>query len=74
MSSGSVATRRVDRPVHFQDRAGGFVLDGKLESVRLFLPDDGAREITLVVWFEYFTYKRIDRAHLFGYTFESIDR
>lgn len=71
---GSVATRQVDQPVHFQDRAGGAVLDGKLESVRLFLPDDGERELTLVVWFEYWTYKRIDRAHLFGYTFESIDR
>lgn len=74
MASGSVATRRVDQPVHFQDRAGGAVVDGKLESVRLFLPDEGAREVTLVVWFEYWTWKRIDRAHLFGYTFESIDR
>lgn len=72
--SGSVATRTVDQPVHFQDRAGGTVLDGKLESVRLFIPDAGERELVLVVWFDYWTFKRIDRAHLFGYTFDSIDR
>ena len=71
---GSVLSRAVDQPVHFQDRAGGTVVDGKLESVRLFLPDAGGRELVLVVWFDYWTYHRIDRAHHFGYTFESIDR
>ncbi len=71
---GSVLSRTVDQPVHFQDRAGGTVVDGKLESVRLFLPDAGGRELVLVVWFDYWTYHRIDRAHHFGYTFESIDR
>ena len=71
---GSFASRSVDQPVHFQDRANGTVVDGKLESVRLFLPEAGDREIVLVVWFDYWTFRRIDRAHLFGYTFESIDR
>ncbi|HVV87851.1 MAG TPA: hypothetical protein VHE35_32650 [Kofleriaceae bacterium] len=71
---GSVFNRRVDAPVHFQDKAGGFVLDGKLESVRLFVPDAGERELVLVVWFDYWMFRRIDRAHLFGYTFESIER
>lgn len=68
---GSFLSRKVDQPVRFQ--AGGFPVDGKLESVKLFLPDDGARELVLAVWFDYATYKRIDRGHLFGYTFESID-
>lgn len=71
---GSVGSRSVDQPVHFQDRAGGTVVDGKLESVRLFLPEAGDREIVLVVWFDFWTFKRIDRAHHFGYTFDSIDR
>lgn len=72
--SGSFATRTVDQPIQLQDRAGGAILDAKLESVRLFVPDAGPRQLVLVVWFDYWTWKRIDRAHLFGYTFESIDR
>lgn len=71
---GSFLSRSVEQPVHFQDRAGATVVDGKLESVRLFLPEAGDREIVLVVWFDYWTFRRIDRAHHFGYTFESIDR
>lgn len=71
--SGSVASRSVDQQrVHFQ--AGDSVYDARLESVRVFMPDAGGREIVVVAWFDFWTYKRIDRAHLFGYTFESIDR
>lgn len=72
--SGSFLDRRVDQPVQLQDRAGGTVIDGTLERVRLVVPDTGDREVTLVVWFDYWTFRRIDRAHLVGYTFESIDR
>lgn len=71
--AGSFLSRRVDQPVRFHDRAGGSVAEGKLESVKVFLPDAGGREIVLAVWFDYWVFKRIDRAHLFGYTFESID-
>ena len=71
---GAFTNRRVDQPVRFQDRAGGTVVDGKLESVRQLLPDAGDSEIVLVVWFDYWTFRQIDKAHLFGYTFESIDR
>ena len=37
------------------------------------MPDAGERELVLVVWFDYWVFKRIDRAHLFGYTFDSVD-
>lgn len=71
---GAFSNRRVDQPIHFQDRTGGTIVDGKLESVRQLLPDAGDSEIVLVVWFDYWTFRSIDKAHLFGYTFESIDR
>ncbi len=71
---GTFVSRRVDQPVHFQDRSGGPPVDAKLESARLLVSDTGVRELVLVVWVDYWTYKRIDRGHLFGYTFESIDR
>ncbi len=69
--AGSFLDRRVDQPVHFQ--AGMFALDGKLERVRLVLPDEGEREIVLTVWFDYWDFKRVDRGKLFGYGFDSLD-
>ncbi len=70
---GAFLDRRVDQAVQLHDRAGGAVLDGKLERVRLLVPDGGERQIIMVIWFDYWTYKRIDRGHLFGYTFDSLD-
>lgn len=69
--SGSFLSRKVDGPVRFQDPSG-FSLDGQLESVRLFVPDQGARELVLTVWFEYWTFKRIDRGQLFGYSMDTL--
>src|SRR4051812_1021761 len=69
--SGSFLSRRVDQPVRF--RSGDSALEGKLESVRLFLPDGGEPELVLTVWFEYGAFRRIDQQHVFGYTFESLD-
>ena len=68
---GSFIDRRVDQPVRF--RAGATVLEGKLERVRLLVPEGGAWQLTVIVWFDYSTWKRIDRGHHFGFTIESID-
>ena len=71
---GSFLSRSFDQPVHFHDRERGTTVEGKLDSVKVFVPDAGDREILLVVWFDYWTFKQIDRAHYFGYEFDSIDR
>ena len=71
---GSYLSRSVDKPVHFQDRKRSTALDGKLESIKLFVPESGVREIVLVLWFDYWTFKTIDKTHCFGYTFDSIER
>ena len=68
---GSFLNRRVDQPIRF--RTSMMALDGKLESVRLLIPDAGDWQLSLVVWIDYDTFKRIDRSNYFGYTIESID-
>lgn len=71
---GTFHSRRVDQPVRFHDRAAGTTVEGTLESIRHFVPDDAPPALVLTVWFDYWTFHQIDRAHLFGYTLDSIDR